>query len=100
MWCSMENSKRNLSGVTQIYLSPAFEIEMHRLGHFQASHGAGGGREAVSLQPHALEHGNEKIGQGVIMLRIEGEMLAVLEAASGEDRRHVGGDVSIRIPQV
>ena len=43
--------------------------------------------ELVGFDAKALEHAHEKIAQRRRVLRIEGEMLAVLEAAAGEEHR-------------
>src|SRR5437899_8200553 len=52
------------------------------LSHLQPFHGASGRCEAIGLQAHALEHGNEKIGQWIIVLHIEGNMLRSEEHTS------------------
>ena len=47
--------------------------------------------DLVGLDAEALEHAHVMIAQGRRALRIEGETLAVLEAASGEENRQVFG---------
>ena len=61
---------------------------------FQTAHGAGGGGEAVGFDAELLEHGDVEVRQRVVVLGIEGEVLAVPEAAAGEEDGQVGGDVA------
>src|SRR5688572_25288957 len=70
------------------------------LSHLQPAHRARAGRELVRLQSHALQHRDEEIRQWIIVLRIEREMLAVLEAATCKNGRHVRGHVRVRIAEV
>ena len=51
-------------------------------------------------QAEALESGQVQVGQGVVVLAVEGEVLAVLEAASREEHRHVPVVVAAGIPHV
>ena len=60
---------------------------LQRSDPLQTPHRAGRRRELVHLQAHALEHGYKEIGQGIISLGIETQMLTMPETASGEDRR-------------
>ena len=56
-------------------------------GHFQPAHGAGGGGEAVGFDAQLLEHGDVEVRQRVVAPGVEGEVLAVLEAAACEAMR-------------
>ena len=65
--------------------------------HFQSAHGAGGGGEAVGFDAELLEHGDVEVRQRVVALGVEGEVLAVPEAAAGEDDGEVVGDVAVGV---
>lgn len=47
-----------------------------------------------------MEHGDEEIGEGVVALGVEGEVLAVLEAAAREESREVRRHVCVRVPEI
>ena len=66
----------------------------------QAAHGSGGGGEAVGFDAELLEHGDVEVRQRVVALGVEGEVLAVPEAAAGEDDGQVGGDVAVGVAHV
>src|SRR4051794_2081257 len=46
-------------------------------GHFQPAHCPRRGGKLVRFQAHALQHRNEKIRQRIIVLHVEGEVLAM-----------------------
>src|SRR5262249_39908881 len=52
--------------------------------HLQPAEGAAAGGELVRLDAQALEHGDEQVRQRVVLLLVEGEVLAVAEAAARE----------------
>ena len=60
-----------------------------KLRRLETGHRAGTGCEALLLEPGALQHGEEEIRQRVVVRAIEGQVLTVAEAASGEQHRHV-----------
>src|SRR5437763_14412705 len=49
------------------------------LRQFEPAHVAGGGGESVGLQGHALAHRAEHARQRLLVLHVEGEMLAAFE---------------------
>src|ERR1700722_6738672 len=57
--------------------------------HFQSCQGAGAVAELVHFQTEALEHRYVEVAQRRVALRVESEVLAVFEAAPGEQHRHV-----------
>jgi hypothetical protein len=61
---------------------------------FQPAHGAGGGGEAIGFDAELLEHGDVEVRQRIVALGVEGGVLAVPEAAAGEEDRQVGGDLA------
>ena len=81
-----------------------FELEERKLelppiiGLDQAGHGGSGAGEAVSFHSQALEHGKVKVGKGVVVGGVEGEVAAVFESATAEEDGHVtvvvGGGVA------
>ncbi len=52
---------------------------------FQSVHRASAGTELISLDAKPLEHRYEQLRERVVVLRVEGEVLAVPEAAAGEE---------------
>jgi len=66
----------------------------------QAGHGTGGGGEAISFDSHLLERAYEEVGEWVVVLAIEGEVLAVFETAACEEDRHVVGRVLAGIAEI
>jgi hypothetical protein len=73
-------------------------VSSGRSRHFQPAHGAGGGGEAVGFDAELLEHGDVEVRQRVVALGVEGEVLAVPEAAADEEDGQVGGDDGSRRP--
>lgn len=71
-----------------------------KLGHLQPSDGPGTAAETVGLNTEALEHGDIKITERGVVLGVEGEVLAVSEAAAGEEGGHVGGGVGGGVAEV
>src|SRR4051812_36375756 len=71
-----------------------------RLSEVQAAHRAGGRCEFVRFQAHTLQCGHEKIWERIIAIGVEGEMLAVFEAAASENRREVRGDVCVGVAEI
>src|SRR4051794_98051 len=65
------------------------------LHHLQPTHGSPAGGKLVRLDSQALEHGDEEVGERVIVLLVEGEVLAVPEAAAGQEHGQV--DVGVRV---
>ena len=57
-------------------------------------------RRICRLDAHALEHGDEEIGQRVVALAIEGKMLAVPETAAGEEGRQVELVCALALPRL
>src|SRR6476620_7677571 len=62
------------------------------LGEFEAGEGAGCGAEAVGFDAEALEHGDVEIAERNALPLLAGIrlVLAVLEAATGEQDRQIG----------
>ena len=76
-------------------------MSMHAAGsRLHARHRPRAARELVRLDAHALQHGDEEIRQRLVVLLVEGEMLAVLEAAAGEDEREIRRVVGVRVGEV
>jgi hypothetical protein len=50
---------------------------------------AGAGAEGVCLEPDALKHEDEKVRQWRVVVPIEGEVLAVFEAAADQQDRQI-----------
>src|SRR6266404_3714500 len=65
-----------------------------------ATHRARSGSELVCLNPHSLEHRNKEIRQWIVMVLVEREMLAVLEAASGDYRGQIGSDMGVGVAEI
>ena len=55
-----------------------------RSRHLQSLQRSGAGAEAVGFEAEALEEGDVEVAEGRRILRVEGEVLTVLEAAAGE----------------
>ena len=53
-------------------------------GQLQSAHRAFARAELIGIDAHALEHRYEKPRERVVVLRVEGEVLAVLEAAASK----------------
>src|SRR4051794_16878126 len=66
----------------------------------EATHGAGGRGELVGLQAEALQHRDEEIWQRIIVLGVEGEMLAMLETAASEESGEIRGYVGVGISKI
>ena len=52
------------------------------------------------LDPHPLEHRDEQVRQRIIAAAVEGQVLAVPEAAAGEERRQVRRRVRVGVAEV
>ncbi len=63
--------------------------------HLQPLHRARAAAEGVNLQPQTLEHRDEEVRQRVVVVQVEGQMLAVLKAAAGQNDRHVSVVVAV-----
>ena len=70
------------------------------LREFQPAHGAGGGREPIRFDSHPLQHADVQVGQRIVVLRVESEILPVAETAAGQDDGHVGADVGVGVAEV
>src|SRR4051812_49406049 len=67
---------------------------------FQPGQSPGAAAEHVGLDAHALKHAHEEIAKGRVIGLIEGQMLAVPEAAAGQQDRHVLDAVLAGVAQV
>ena len=54
----------------------------------------------VVLDPHPLEHRDEQVRQRIVVFAVEREVLAVPEAAAGEERRQVRRRVRVGVAEV
>lgn len=70
------------------------------LSEFQSGHSSGTGGEFVPFDPHTLQHGDEEVCQGGVVLFVEGEVLPVSEAAPGKENGKVGGIVGVGVAEV
>src|SRR4051812_10868500 len=70
------------------------------LHHLEPPHRSSSRRELLSLQTHPLQHGEEQVGQRVIVFRVESEMLAVLEPSPGEQRRQICRYMRIGVSEI
>ena len=61
--------------------------------HLQPAERSLTGRELIGFNAEALEHRDEEVGQWVVVLLVEGEVLSVLEAAAREQ----GGEVHVAV---
>jgi hypothetical protein len=66
----------------------------------QAAHWRCAGREPVNFQAHALERGDEQIGQGIVVLAVKGQVLPMFEPAAGEERWKVSGNMGIGVTEI
>ena len=69
-------------------------------GKFETTHGSRGGSEFVGIDTHSLQHGHKQIWQRIVALRIESQVLSMLEASSGKNGWQIQGRVSVRIAQI
>jgi hypothetical protein len=56
--------------------------------------------KGVGLDAHILQHGNEEVAERLVVIPLEGEVLAVLKAAAGEEDGKVGVVVDVGISKV
>ena len=75
-------------------------IEPHELHRFQSLHRSRAAGELVGLDPLTLEHRDEEVGQRVIVLLVEGEVLAVFPASAGEEDGEVLVVVVVAVAEV
>src|SRR5438270_12159704 len=68
--------------------------------HLQPSHRPGRRSKFICLEAEAMKHGDEEIGQGLIMVLIERQMLAMLETTPGENSRQVRRDVGVGVAEI
>src|SRR5215475_13763051 len=68
--------------------------------HLQSLHRAGAGSESVRFNAEPLQHADEEVRQRIVALAVESEVLALFEAAAGEESGKVRGDVRVRIAEV
>ena len=61
--------------------------------HFQSAHGCGAAGEAAGFDAEALQEGDVEVGQRIVLFRVKGEVLAVLETSASEQR----GQVVVRV---
>jgi len=66
-----------------------FSEAVTSLRQLKAGDGAGAGAESIGVGAEAVEELDVEIAEGRVLLRVEGEVLAVLEAAAGDEDRHV-----------
>lgn len=59
------------------------------LNQIKAGHGAFAGGEVLGFDSLAVEEAHEEVWERVVFLLVEGEVLAVTEAAAGEEDGHV-----------
>ena len=62
-------------------MEPDRHLNPRRPSSFQPPHRSRARRELVDLDAQALEHGDEQVRQRIVVRFVEGEVLAVLEAA-------------------
>ena len=53
--------------------------------------------KCIRFRAHLLEHGDEEVAQRCVGIALEGKVLAVFEAAAGEEDGEVGVIVRVRI---
>ena len=58
------------------------------------------GSEGVSFDSKVLQHGHEQIAERLVVLAVEGEVLAVAEAAAGQQDGKIGGVVDVCVPEI
>ncbi len=68
--------------------------------YFQAGKRSGAGAELFGFDAHALEHGDEEVRERRRVVLIERQVLAVTEAASGQEDGHVLDAVGGSVAQV
>src|SRR5579883_489491 len=68
--------------------------------HLQSRQRSFARTEFVNSQPESLQHGNEEIRERWAVLRIEGEVLAVLESAARQQHGQVLARVAVPTAQV
>ena len=71
-----------------------------RLNHFQTGQRTGTGGETVLFEPQSLKNAHEQVRQWIIILLVKGQVLAMSEAATGKDDRHVAITVTGGISQI
>src|SRR5689334_11658560 len=99
---SRDTPARYLSGCgSQGALAKTREREGARQSrHRQARERPVAGPEMVGLDPQALEHAHVEIAQGRRVLRIEMQVLAVLEAAAGEEDGQIFRGVAAGVAEI
>ena len=80
-----------------IPLSPLHPASPRR---FQPLHRAGAGCKPVDLLPATLQDGDEQVAEWCVLLRVEGQMLAVAPRAAGVQDGKVGRRMPVGVPQV
>src|SRR5688500_6063472 len=68
--------------------------------HLQPPDRALAGAERVGLDAQALEHGDVEVAEVLVLLLVERDVLAVAEAAAGDDAGHVLVAVARRVAEV
>ena len=71
-----------------------------RLPHFQPRQRAGARGELVHLEAQSLEHRDVEVAQRRAGFGVEGQVLAVLEAAAGQKHRQVLDDWLLALPRL
>lgn len=64
----------------------------------QAFHRSGGGGERIGGEAEVVEHGHVEVGERVVALRIECEVLSVLEPSASEQHGEVHIGVRVGAP--
>ena len=64
--------------------------------HFQSRQSPLRCRELIRLDAEAMQHREIKVAERVVVLLVEGQMLAVLETAAGEEDREIHVRVRVR----
>src|SRR5437762_1591946 len=70
------------------------------LNKIQSSHCSRRGGELVHFKAHPLKHRHKEVGERVIVLLIESQVLAMLKPATSKDGGEVGGDVSVSVSEI
>ena len=68
--------------------------------HLKACQSSGAGTELLRFDAQPLEHGHVEVAEGRWVIRVEGQVLAVLQAASSQKDRQIPGGMAARVAQV
>src|SRR5215831_19669346 len=68
--------------------------------HFESVHSPGARRELIDVNSKALQDRDEQVRERIVPIPIEADMLTVFEAATGQDRWQVGGEMLVSVSHI